>query len=146
MNLIKFNSGFPSRKGNGMMDDFFTRSISEFMGSDFVMNIPSVNVKETEDNYLLELAVPGLEKEDFNIQIENEVIKISAEKKETHETVEEKFNRREFNYASFSRSFPLPETVNTDSVVAAYENGILTITLGKKEEAKPIPPKQIDIA
>ena len=146
MNLIKFNSGFPSRNGNGMMDDFFTRSISEFMGSDFVMNIPSVNVKETDDNYLLELAVPGLEKGDFNIQVKEEMITISAKKEQANSKDEEKFNRREFNYASFSRTFPLPETVNTDAIEASYENGILKITLGKKEEAKPIPPKQIDIA
>ncbi len=146
MNLIKFNSGFPSRKGHGMMDDFFTRSISEFMGSDFVMNIPSVNVKETSDYYLLELAAPGLEKDDFNIQVVDEVIKISAEKQVEENSNDEKFNRREFNYASFSRSFPLPEAVNTESIVAGYENGILKITLGKKEEAKPIPPKRIDIS
>lgn len=148
MNLIKFNSGFPSKNRHGIMDDFFTRSISEFMGSDFVMNIPSVNVKETADNYLLELAVPGLEKGDFQIQVVDEQITISADKKtETeHNSADEKFNRREFNYASFSRSFPLPETVNTEAIEAGYENGILTITLGKKEEAKPIPPKRIDIS
>ncbi len=146
MNLIKFNSGFPSKRGNGMMDDFFTRSISEFMGSDFVMNIPSVNIKETSDNYLLELAVPGLEKEDFSVQVNNDQITISAEKKVEHSSDDESFNRREFNYASFSRSFPLPETVDTEAIQARYVNGILKITLGKKEEAKPVPPKRIDIS
>ena len=152
MNLIKYNSGFPSKNGHGIMDDFFTRSISEFMGSDFVMNIPSVNVKETADNYLLELAVPGLEKDDFQIQVVDEQITVSADKnadkkaEAENKSADEKFNRREFNYAAFSRSFSLPETVNTEAIEAGYENGILTITLGKKEEAKPIPPKRIDIS
>ena len=128
MDLINFSTGLPSKKGNSMIDDFFSRSISQFMGSDFVMNIPSVNIKETADYYLLELAVPGLEKDDFNIKVVNDLITISAETKSEEKTVDEKFKRREFNYASFSRSFPLPETVNTDAIVAGYENGILKIS------------------
>jgi len=93
---------------------------------------PSVNIKEAEDLFLLELAAPGLKKEDFNIEIEQDQLILSAEK----ESTKEEYSRREFNYSSFTKTFHLDQTIDSDKISAQYEDGILSMTLPKKEEAK----------
>lgn len=133
MNQIKCNSASnPSNFGN-TIDEFFNKSIAEFIGSDFVSNVPAVNVVESDNSFQLEVAAPGKEKSDFNINIEKDRLTISAEKK-TEEETKEKYNRREFSYAAFSRSFTLPETADVDKVSAAYENGVLIIEIPKMEK------------
>lgn len=109
------------------------------------MNIPAVNVAEHKDEYLVELAVPGMKKDDFKIDVDGNVLTISSEKEETKEEKEKKFTRKEYNYASFSRSFTLPDEVNMDKIDAKYENGILKIALPRKEEAKKITAKHIAV-
>ncbi|MDX1477466.1 MAG: Hsp20/alpha crystallin family protein [Saprospiraceae bacterium] len=133
MNLIKFDPMMP-RTFSNMFDNFFNRSISDFVGSDFVMNMPSVNVVETDNGYGLEVAAPGLAKEDFDISVEKDRLTISARKEAKEEVNEDKFTRREFNYASFQRSFYLPETIDKDAIEARYENGVLRLSLPKKAE------------
>lgn len=139
-NLIKFNTGI-----NSIFDDLFNNSFSNFVGSDFASNVPSVNISESADDFKLELAAPGLSKEDFDINIDKRTLTISAKKETSNEEDKEKFTRKEFGYTSFSRSFQLPNGVKSDAIEASYENGILGILLPKKEEAKEVPPRAIAI-
>jgi HSP20 family protein len=111
------------------MDDFFNKSISDVIGSDFIMNSPSFNVVEKENLLLLELAAPGLNKADFNIQIDEDRLKVSVERNAAKEVTEGRYTRREFNYQSFKKSFNLPETIDQDHIHAAYQRGVLKITL-----------------
>ncbi len=107
--------------------------------------VPAVNIKEGEKDFSLELAIPGFKKEDFNIEVDNDVLTISSEVKAEKEIKEENYTRREFRVASFKRAFTLPETVDADNINAAYEDGILKLTLPKKEEALPKPKRLIEI-
>jgi HSP20 family protein len=108
--------------------------------------LPSVNIKEDDNGFEVELAAPGLEKGDFKVELDKSVLTISSDKKVENETKEgQQFTRREFSYQSFSRSFTLPSIVEADKIAAKYENGILRVSIPKKEEAKPKPAKQIEI-
>lgn len=106
---------------------------------------PAVNIIETEDDYRIELAAPGLGKEDFNLNLENSVLTISAEK-EIEQKEDEKYTRREFDYGNFAHSFSLSEAIDLEQIKASFNQGILVVTLAKKEEAKPQPAKKIEIA
>lgn len=139
-NLVNFNSGI-----NSIFDDLFNNSFSNFVGSDFASNVPSVNISESADNFKLELAVPGLDKGDFDINVEKNTLTISAKQEVSNEVNEDQYTRKEFSYSTFSRSFQLPEGVESNSIAANYENGILGILLPKKEEAKELPPRAIEI-
>ena len=107
---------------------------------------PSVNIKEADDKHQIEMAAPGFEKDSFNLEVEGDHLKISAELKEEHRSEEENYTRREFAFQSFQRSFTLPETVDAGKIEATYTNGILNISLPKKEEAKVQPPRKINIS
>lgn len=108
--------------------------------------IPSVNVKEDDNKYEIEVAAPGMNKEDFNVKLENNVLTISSEKKNEKKEEDGIYSRREFSYQSFKRSFTLPEGhIVTDKILARYTNGILQIELPKREEVKPQPTKMIEI-
>jgi HSP20 family protein len=147
MNLIKFNPTAPGRSFfNELAGDFFNTNIADFVGSDFVVSNPSVNVIESADHFKIEVAAPGLEKKDFNLSVEKDQLIIESSKKEEKEIKEEKFTKREFNYASFKRSFYLPETVDVNKVEAKYENGILNVTLPKVEKAKTEATRTIKIS
>ena len=141
MNLIKKNPTviFPS-----LLDEIFK---PDFFGGvqNFSNNVPSVNIKENETKFEIELAAPGLRKENFNIEIDNNVLIISFEEKSDKEDSNEKYTRREFSFSSFRRSFTLPESVNSETINAFYENGILYVSLPKKEEALPKPKRLIEI-
>jgi HSP20 family protein len=145
-NIVKFQP-FPATKffTDGFLDEFFNRNISNFIGNDAVFNQPAVNVVETDDSFKLELAAPGFDKQDFSVNIENDLLTVSATRETKSEETKERYTRREFAVASFKRSFKLPKTVNQDAISAVYENGILSVTLDKKEEAKPV-VKTIQIA
>ena len=142
MNLIKRNTlPFPS-----IIDELLK---PDWLGGmqNFNTNVPAVNIKETDTSFGIELAAPGKNKEDFNIEIDHNVLTISSEEKTEKEekTNEGKYTRKEFSYASFRRAFTLPETVNTDSINATYENGVLHVALPKREEALPKPKRLIEI-
>jgi HSP20 family protein len=100
------------------------------------LSVPSVNISEDSDQYKVALAAPGLKKSDFNIKVDGNTITISSEKEETKEEKEVKFTRHEYSYSSFSRTFTLPDEVNQDKIEAVYADGVLTLTLPKREEAK----------
>ncbi len=132
------------RNWSNWIDDFFG---SEALPSTFANTsgtLPKVNISETEDNYFVDLAIPGLKKSDFNIDLDNEVLTISAEVKTGEKN--ENYTRREFGYTSFKRTFTLPDTIDDSKIKANYEDGILSITLPKREEAKPKPSRVIEIS
>ena len=112
-------------------DKFFGGSIFK----DLEKAMPATNVKETDKEFKIELAAPGFKKEDFKVNLDNDVLSISAETKDEKKEEGEKYTRREFSYNSFSRSFQLPASANGEKINAKYEDGILKIDISKKDEA-----------
>lgn len=110
-----------------------------------VLTVPAVNIVESKDDFKLSFAVPGMKKDDFHINVEGNVLTVSSEKEESKEYGENRHTRREYNYTSFTRSFNLPEDVKVDYIEAAYTDGILRLTLPKKEEAKRVSTKSITV-
>lgn len=144
MSLVKFSNQMPSVFDRFFENDMFDWSNRNYSNTN--TTLPAVNIKEDEDGFEVEMSAPGLDKKDFKIELNNSVLSISSEKKAENETKEgQQFTRREFSYQSFSRSFNLPESVEGEKIVAKYENGILSVSIPKKEEAKPKPVKQIEI-
>ncbi|MBS2213642.1 Hsp20/alpha crystallin family protein [Carboxylicivirga mesophila] len=142
------NNWFPSVPS--LFDRFFDGELMDWNNSNFSSTdttLPAVNVMENADEYAIEVAAPGLNKEDFKVDYDNGRLTISSEhKNEKEEKDGEKVTRREFSYQSFQRSFTISENaVNADKIKANYKNGILYITLPKREELKPKPIKQIEI-
>lgn len=128
-------------------DDFFGKDIvSSFLDNQSGFSLPAVNIAETKDNFRIEVAAPGLNKEDFKIDLHNNVLSISSEKQESKEEKNEKVMRREFSYTSFKRSFGLPDMVEQDKIKASHLNGVLSIEIPKREEAKEKPARQINIS
>jgi len=135
MTYSKFQNVPPSSAVNKWIDTLFNTTLADAMGTDFTVSSPAVNIEEHDTHFLMSLAAPGLDKSDFNISMEKDYLTISAEKKtEREEKSEGKFTRREFNYSSFKRSFQIDENINQEGISATYENGVLHITLPKKEE------------
>jgi HSP20 family protein len=118
-----------------IFEDFF-KPWNEWFDSGHIWNrtmkVPAVNITDNKENYLISLAIPGMEKKDFNIDIEGNMLTISCEKEETKEEKDKAYSRKEYNYNSFSRSFNLPEEVIQEQINAVYDNGILNITLPKQ--------------
>ncbi len=140
------NVNFPTL--SNWIDDIFNRDLPSVFTSNFNTGItlPKVNIKETADDFMVEMAVPGLKKSDFHIDIEHQVLCISTERKDENQQKEDNYTLREFGYSSFKRTFTLPESVNEDKIKASYKDGILGIVLPKKEEAKQKPPRTIEIS
>ena len=141
------NNGLSIQPFGKFMDEIFNRSISDIVGTDFTNESPAVNIIENEDSFVMEVAAPGLNKEDFNVSIEKDFLTISAERSNevTDENEDKSFKRREYNYQKFTRKFRLPETVERDSLEAKYTQGILEITVQKTPEAKEQGPRTIEI-
>lgn len=136
-------------KEQGNLPTFF----SSYWNNDFLKNffdggVPATNVKENDKQFIIDVSTPGMDKENIKVEVDKNVLKISAEKKtETEEKDEnEKVLRHEFGYSSFSRSFTIPEGIDTDAITASQENGVLQIILPKEQEAKEDKVKKIDIA
>jgi HSP20 family protein len=119
---------------------------TDLLDVDGSLSLPDVNIIENGKDFKIELAAPGLERKDFKVEVDNGVLTISAEKKEEKKEENENYKRREFSYNSFSRSFTLPENSLTDKIDAKYENGILRLTLPKKEVVVSKPKKEIKVA
>ncbi len=141
MDLVKRNHNlvFPS-----LLDEIFR---TDWNGGrqDFNNALPAVNIKENDVNFTVEVCAPGYNKEDFNVEISQKTLSISCEKEFENEVNNEHYSRKEFSSASFKRRFNLPETVNYDAIQAKYENGVLTLSLPKREEALPKPKRLIEI-
>jgi HSP20 family protein len=110
-----------------------------------MLTVPAVNIVEKQDHFEISLAAPGMKKDDFNIDVEGNLLTISAEKEEQRQEKDERHTRREFNYTSFSRVFTLPDGVIRDKIDASYENGLLRLMMPKTEEAKKTPSKHINV-
>lgn len=130
--------GLPSLFGNGWLDRMLSTPLDEYLGLTRVMNVPAVNVSETDKEYILSLAAPGMDRKDFQVETAEDTLTISAEKeKEEKEERNGRYNRREYNYSSWSRSFSLPENCNPDKIDAQYKSGELRIIIPKTETKKP---------
>jgi HSP20 family protein len=140
--MLRKHSYLPS-----FADEFFGKDfLSNFIENQNGFSMPAVNVTETKDNFRIEVAAPGLNKEDFKIDLHNNLLTISSEKEEKNEENGEKIMRREFSYSSFKRTFSLPDLVESEKVTASHKNGVLYIEIPKREEAKEKPARQITIS
>ena len=106
---------------------------------------PAVNISEDDDAFHVDLAAPGLEKKDFKVSVDNGYLTIAASKEQKHEESNGNYKRVEFNYKDFRRTFTLPDEISQEAITSKYENGVLMLTLPKKDEAKPRPVKQIAV-
>jgi HSP20 family protein len=144
--LEKTRTFWPTMTEPNWMDRIFNWPVDEFFNPEKVMNVPAVNIAETEKEYKIAIAAPGLGKKDFKIELDAEVLTVSAEKeKEEHEEKKGKFNRREYNYTSWRRSFTLPEGTDMNKIEAKYESGELTLVIPKNEVKKNKSLKNIPI-
>ncbi len=128
-NLVRFNPALSSFFDNLERNHFGHRNFND-------CDMPSVNIIDNEKDFVLEVAAPGIKKDEFNINLENNVLTISREVKEEKEEKNDNYTRREFSYGSFSRSFTLPKTIRHEDIKADYNEGILRVTLPKNEETK----------
>ncbi len=148
MTLIRTNRDlFPAL--NGMFDDFFNTEMNDWRQSNFSSTnttLPKVNIRENDDGFQVEMAAPGMTKNDFNINVEQNILTISSSKEAEEKDEDSRYTKREFAYQSFQRSFTLPDTADGEKISAKYENGILEVNIPKREEAKPKPPRKITIA
>lgn len=149
MKLMRSNS---SRQSNlpQWFDDFFTRDLFDWGLQNYSSvntTLPAVNVRETNDEFYVEMAAPGMKKDDFHIELDNEMLTISSESRHENEEKDgERITRREFSYQSFKRTFHLPKSVvDDDKINAKYENGILRVVIPKREEAKAKAPRKIAV-
>jgi len=124
-------------------DNFFPTWRNRLVGG---FTVPAVNIRETKDQFMLEVAAPGLKKDDFVVEVDNGMLVVRAEKSVEKEDKGDDYTRQEFSYESFRRSFWLPENVNSDAIKATYKNGILNIALPKTEIEEPHMKKMIKIA
>jgi HSP20 family protein len=139
--LVKFNRTYP-----GLLDDFFGRDYYpvHYERNGF-KSLPAVNITENDDGYTIEVAAPGLNKKDFKIDLDKNSLTISSARDDKSEENNERYTRREFRYSQFSRSFTLPETVDSDGISATHKDGILYVNIPKMEEAKVKPARQIAV-
>jgi HSP20 family protein len=133
-----------------LFDDFMGRSLWNWTNSNFSSTnttLPAVNIIEKDDVFEVEMAAPGLEKKDFNIELDNNLLTITSQRKNEKEEKDENYTRKEFSYESFQRSFTLPgEVVDAEKILAKYENGMLRLIVPKKDEAKNKPKRMIRIS
>lgn len=154
MSLVKFNRrpfGNLIAQDFFDMDDFFDNRgwVRDMLPERFWNGkraVPALNIKETDDNFEIELAAPGFGKKDFEVTIEDGCLNIKAEKSTSDEETEDNYTRREFSYNAFERSLQLPDSIKQEAIKAKYNDGILSFNLTKKEEAKKLPPKKVQIS
>ena len=145
MTLIKQRGSFPSMRS--LLEDFWNNdTLLEDRFWNTRVNLPAVNIIEKDDKFLIEMAAPGLRKEDFKINIENGILQIDSESQREIDEEKDNYTRKEFNYSSFSRSFTLPENASEENIAANYENGVLKLKLQKLKSETSHKKKQILIA
>jgi len=144
---MRRNENYPA--WSNFFNEFFNRDWMDWNTRNFSetnTTLPSVNIREGKESYEVDMAAPGLEKKDFRIELKNSVLTISSEKKvDSEEKKGQHFTRREFSYQSFSRSFTLPDTADSEKISAKYDDGILKVVIPKKEEAKAKLARNIEI-
>ena len=144
MALMRFSNQYPSLFDRFFDNDLFDWSTRNYSNTN--TTLPSVNIKESDEDFEVEVAAPGLNKNDFRIELNHDQLTVSSERENENESKDgQQFTLREFSYQSFSRTFTLPNTADSEKIGAKYENGILRIIIPKKEEARPRPARQIAI-
>ncbi len=146
MTLIKWKNQPASNMPNTFSDFFGDMFNDSPLSRDYFKSVPAVNIIERANDYFIEMAAPGFLKEDFKVSIDNDVLTIGAEKKEEKKDETSRYTRKEFGYTSFNRTFTMPEHVEAEKIGAEYKEGVLTLTLPKKEEAKVKPVREIKIS
>jgi|SRR5690606_36591214 len=138
MALVKFSNGTRRTPATThWADDIFAPFFSDSFVSDrFISRVPAVNIAETDEAYEVELAAPGLAKEDFKVNVDRDVMTISAEKQRESDTSGKHYSKREYSYTSFTRSFTLPDSADQGKIDATYIDGVLRVSVAKREEAK----------
>jgi HSP20 family protein len=136
MTLVKFNNGLKNNAHPFFNDVFDSLLNDSFLSDKLVSRVPAVNIAENDNEFHIELAVPGLKKEDFKINLDKNILTVSAEKKTENTAETKKYSKREYSYNSFVRSFTLPDSVDHSKIEADYTDGILKLTVAKREEAK----------
>ena len=144
MTLVRSNTSLAPFGFTDLFDNdrFFS---NDWFEKDFKHVLPAVNIKENKNEFKIEFAAPGFTKKDFKINLEENVLTVGAEKKKEKSEEKDSFTRKEFSYNSFTRSFTLPQTVDTDKIDAKYNDGILELNIPKKEETKLLPKKEIKV-
>jgi len=146
MTLVKFNNN--DKRNNALLpgfNDVFESIFNDTFFTDrMIARVPAVNISESPESYHIELAAPGLNKQDFKINVENNVLNISVEQQSENTDNDRKYTKKEYSYSSFVRSFTLPDLADHSRIEATYESGVLKIDLAKKEEAKNL-SRQIEI-
>ncbi|EHQ30324.1 Hsp20/alpha crystallin family protein [Mucilaginibacter paludis] len=142
MTLVKFKNNTNNALLPGFNDVFESIFNDTFFNDRLVTRVPAVNISESADHYHIELAAPGLKKQDFKISVDDNLLNISVEQQT--ENNDRKYNKREYSYTSFVRSFTLPELADHANIEATYQDGILKIDVAKKEEAKSV-SRQIEL-
>ncbi|WP_413666682.1 Hsp20/alpha crystallin family protein [Mucilaginibacter sp. Mucisp86] len=145
MTLVKFNPA----KNNGSLipgfNDVFDSVLNDtFFNDRLTSRVPAANISETEDHYHVELAAPGLKKEEFKLNLDGNVLNVAVERRNENNDAAKNYSKREYSYNSWVRSFTLPESANAESIEASYMDGVLKIDIAKREEAK-IVRRQIEI-
>jgi len=148
MSLIKKNrNSFNAMPA--LFDDFLGRELFNWGNTNYSSTqttIPMVNIKESPENFEVEVAAPGMDKKDFRIQLDNNLLTISSQKENSEETTQNGYSRKEFSYQSFQRSIILPkDVVDQEGIKASYNNGLLQLTIPKKEEVKQKGPRLIEV-
>ena len=145
MTLVKFN---PEKVNNSLLpgfnDVFETIFNDTFFNDRMISRVPAANISETADHYHVELAAPGLKKEDFKLNLERNVLSVSVERRSENTGEQKNYNKREYSYTSFVRSFTLPDSADYNRIEASYTDGVLKVDIAKKEEAKAV-TRQIEI-
>ena len=146
MTMVKFNA---DKRNNGSLlpgfSDVFDSIFTDTLLSDrMTARVPAANVSETADHFHVELAAPGLKKEDFKISLDENVLSISVEQQSENNDTKKNYSKREYSYSSFVRSFTLPDSANAEQIEAVYTEGVLKIDIAKREEAKSV-RRQIEI-
>jgi len=137
MTLVKFANGHKNHAVNPFFSDVFDSILNDsYLSDKLASRVPAVNISETENEFHIELAAPGLKKEDFKISLDKNVLSVSADKKTENVEEGKKFSKREYSYNSFTRSFTLPEVADAAKIEAEYTDGVLRLNVAKKEDAK----------
>ncbi|MEP6648262.1 MAG: Hsp20/alpha crystallin family protein [Saprospiraceae bacterium] len=140
MTLVKFN---PEKRNNGSLlpgfNDVFDSILNDtFFNDRLVTRVPAANISESADHYHVELAAPGLKKEEFKISLDRNVLNVSVARQRDIRDEQKNYSKREFSYSSFVRAFTLSDSANAESIEAAYTDGVLKIDIAKREEAKMV--------
>jgi len=144
MTLVKFNNNRNQSLLPGFNDVFDSIFNDTFFNDRMVVRVPAANISESENNFHVELAAPGLKKEDFKLNLDRNVLNISVEQRGEDNNDQRNYSKREYSYSSWVRSFTLPESANADNIEASYTDGVLKIDIAKREEAKLV-RRQIEI-